>query len=111
MSSVSCHLPAAPPRRRGSAQDLDYVRGYAEGSPAQAGIGPITLVALGLWLVNDHVLKGVCPGPFTGKASDVAGLVAFPIVLLATFPERFVERLGIVRAAWLGIVAAPGMVG
>lgn len=66
---------------------------------------PITLAALGLWLVNDHILKGVLPGVFTGKASDVTGLVAFPVVLLATCPERLVQRLGVMRAAWLCVAA------
>ena len=66
---------------------------------------PVTLAALVLWLVNDHILKGVFPGVFTGKASDVAGLVAFPVVLLATCPERLVARLGVMRAAWLSVAA------
>jgi len=44
---------------------------------------PSVLAALVLLVVNDHVLKGWWPGVITGKLSDVAGLVFFP-VLLAT---------------------------
>lgn len=43
---------------------------------------PITVVALALWAINDHVLKGWGPAVLTGKLSDVAGLVVCPTVLL-----------------------------
>ena len=43
---------------------------------------PVTLVALALWAINDHVLKGFGPGGLTGKLSDVTALVVCPIVLL-----------------------------
>jgi hypothetical protein len=43
---------------------------------------PITLVALALWALNDHLLKGWGPAVLTGKLSDVAALVVCPIVLL-----------------------------
>jgi len=36
------------------------------------------MVLLGL---NDHLLKGLFPGMVTGKLSDFAGLVFFPLVL------------------------------
>jgi hypothetical protein len=42
---------------------------------------PITLLALALWAINDHLLKGWGPGLLTGKLSDVAGLVVSPTVL------------------------------
>jgi hypothetical protein len=51
--------------------------------PADGLLHPINLLALGLLLVNDHVLKAVWPGPVTGKVSDVAGLVFFPILVLS----------------------------
>lgn len=44
---------------------------------------PVTLVALTALVINDHVLKVVMPGALTGKLSDVAGLVVFPLLLLA----------------------------
>lgn len=45
---------------------------------------PIVLSATLLWLVNDHVFKHVCPSWWTGKLSDVASMVVFPVVLSAT---------------------------
>jgi hypothetical protein len=44
---------------------------------------PVTIGAVALLVLNDHVLKGWTPGPLTGKLSDIAGLFFFPI--LATF--------------------------
>lgn len=43
---------------------------------------PLSLSAMGLLLLNDHVLKGRFPGVITGKLSDVAGMVFFPLLLL-----------------------------
>jgi len=48
-------------------------------------------------LLNDHLLKGLAPGPLTGKLSDVCWLVVAPVVLgacLASFWPR--------RPRWLG---------
>jgi hypothetical protein len=42
---------------------------------------PAMLVAMGTLIVNDHVLKGLYPGLLTGKLSDVAGLLFFPVFL------------------------------
>jgi hypothetical protein len=44
---------------------------------------PVTLLALAALGINDHLLKHVAPGLLTGKLSDVAGLVLFPLVLAA----------------------------
>lgn len=44
---------------------------------------PVALGALLLLLVNDHVLKRAMPGVLTGKLSDLAGMVFFPLVLVA----------------------------
>ena len=60
-----------------------------QGSESQSPLGgalgwlvhPVTLAALVLLLVNDHVLKAAAPGLLTGKLSDVAGLVMTPPVL------------------------------
>ncbi len=46
---------------------------------------PVALAALGLLVLNDHVLKAAWPGPVTGKLSDVAGLAFFPILLLSAW--------------------------
>src|SRR4051794_25797484 len=48
---------------------------------------PLILVALGLWALNDHVLKAAWGNAFTGKLSDVASLIVAP-VLLATLSAR-----------------------
>jgi hypothetical protein len=44
---------------------------------------PAALAALAVLAVNDHWAKGRLPGWLTGKASDVAGMVFFPLVLWA----------------------------
>lgn len=46
---------------------------------------PLFISALTLWLFNDHALKRIHPSWLTGKLSDAAGLVAFPMMLAATF--------------------------
>lgn len=48
---------------------------------AGALLHPLNLFAIAALAVNDHVLKGRLPGWFTGKASDVAGLLFFPFLL------------------------------
>jgi len=49
---------------------------------------PVVVGALGVWLLNDHLLKEVCPGAVTGKLSDFAGLVVMPVCLAAASPSR-----------------------
>lgn len=44
---------------------------------------PVFLVALAVLIVNDHVLKDAHPSWWTGKLSDVAGLVLAPFFLAA----------------------------
>ncbi len=39
------------------------------------------LVAVVVLAINDHVLKAWCPGWWTGKLSDAAGMVFFPLLL------------------------------
>jgi hypothetical protein len=41
------------------------------------------MAAVALLILNDHVLKGAYPGPITGKVSDFAGLIFFPLALQA----------------------------
>ncbi|GGS87460.1 hypothetical protein GCM10010156_52440 [Planobispora rosea] len=48
---------------------------------------PATVTATILLLINDHLLKGLWPGPITGKLSDLAGLmVAPPLLALIRVP-------------------------
>ena len=45
-------------------------------NPAPGGclVHPAMLGALGVLVLNDHVLKHACPGFVTGKLSDFAGI-------------------------------------
>ncbi|MFC6408183.1 hypothetical protein [Planobispora longispora] len=45
---------------------------------------PATVTATFLLLINDHLLKGLWPGPVTGKLSDFAGLMVAPPLLALT---------------------------
>lgn len=53
---------------------------------------PVALTAIALLVVNDHVLKQLAPGVVTGKLSDVAGLVFFPLLLAACAEKAGVRR-------------------
>lgn len=44
---------------------------------------PVAVAALVVLVFNDHVAKGRWPSEFTGKASDIAGLVFFPLLLVS----------------------------
>ena len=49
--------------------------------PAGALLHPLALMALGLLVVNDHWWKDQFGSVWTGKLSDVAGLILFPLVI------------------------------
>jgi hypothetical protein len=70
--------------------------------PGDALLHPIALAAIATLLLNDHVLKARFPGFVTGKLSDIAGLVFFPLLLAAA-----VEALS--RAAGLVAADAPAL--
>jgi hypothetical protein len=57
--------------------------------PGDALLHPIAVAALGLLLVNDHVLKSTFPSWWTGKLSDVAALVVLALVV-----QTVAEMLG-----------------
>jgi hypothetical protein len=59
----------------------------------RALVHPLSLTAIGLLALNDHVFKAGHPGVVTGKLSDVAGLVFFPL-LLAIVLGVFVRKPG-----------------
>lgn len=46
-------------------------------------VHPVAIAAIGLLVLNDHVLKHAFPGFVTGKLSDVAGMVFFPLLLVS----------------------------
>lgn len=53
---------------------------------------PVALIAIAVLVINDHVLKDAYPSWLTGKLSDVAGLVFFPLLLAVLLAP--VARLG-----------------
>lgn len=62
---------------------------------------PVMVLAIALLIVNDHVLKAAMPGLVTGKLSDVAGMMFFPVLLAAA-----AEQVGIRRGTVAVLVAA-----
>lgn len=77
---------------------------------------PATLLAMGLLVLNDFVLKVVFPSWFTGKLSDFSGLFFLPLLLaaaLSLIPWNMMRRtpaplvVGVaVTAIWFGLVKA-----
>ncbi len=61
----------------GSIQSTDKV------VPGDGLLRPLPLIAIAVLLFNDHMLKAAMPGLVTGKLSDFAGLVFFPLFLVA----------------------------
>ena len=58
---------------------------------------PVFLLALAAWLLNDHIGKHHWGGAVTGKLSDAASLVYFPL-LAAAAHDALAVRLGLRRA-------------
>ena len=54
-------------------------------TPGGALLHPVAVAALGLMVLNDHGLKQAYPGMLTGKLSDLAGMVFFPLVLISVW--------------------------
>ncbi len=76
---------------------------------------PAALAAVAVLLVNDHVLKRTWPGVVSGKLSDAAGMVFFPLLLLGLWqllqkvlgaPPRVTLRAVVVCALVTGSVFA-----
>lgn len=62
--------------------------------PSQAVLHPAWLAAVGVLVLNDHVLKSsAVAGVLTGKLSDFAGLFFFPVLLAALFRVRTTRGL------------------
>lgn len=51
--------------------------------PGDTLLQPLAFGAIALLLLNDHLFKAIAPGLVTGKLSDLAGLVFFPLLLVA----------------------------
>lgn len=73
--------------------------------PEQALLHPVWIAALGALALNDHVLKGagVLPPMWTGKLSDVAGLIVAPALAAA------VARVSTARTSWLIAIVVGGV--
>ncbi|WP_174876239.1 hypothetical protein [Acrocarpospora corrugata] len=54
---------------------------------------PLTIAAVAVLLLNDHVLKAAWPGAVTGKLSDFAGLVVAPPLLNLVLRRPWVSVL------------------
>jgi len=71
---------------------------------------PLPLLSIALLIVNDHVLKHRWPGAVTGKLSDAAGMVYFPLFLHALLAPAG-RHIGLSeRRMLLGSVLATGLV-
>lgn len=57
--------------------------GQSSRFPGDLLLHPVALIALVLVIVNDRVLKIHFPSAFTGKLSDFAGLIYFPLFVVA----------------------------
>jgi hypothetical protein len=51
--------------------------------PGDVLLHPVVLASIVVLMVNDHLLKAIAPSVLTGKLSDVAGLLFFPLFILA----------------------------
>lgn len=73
---------------------------------------PLWWGALGLLVVNDHVLKGAFPGWWTGKISDFAGLLVAPVLVSALLAARTARMRALAFAlptAWfVAVKSVPG---
>lgn len=82
-------------------------------SPRRVLGSPLFWVALFVLAANDHVLKGsgLAPAWFTGKASDVAGLLVAPVVFAtlvrARGPRTFAACHALVGLVFAGIKLSP----
>lgn len=61
-------------------------------SPVRRGVlifaHPFVVTWTAIWLLNDHVLKGIFGSWWTGKLSDIAGLIVFPLILAVLIERR-----------------------
>ncbi|RJS22540.1 hypothetical protein DRW03_14610 [Corallococcus sp. H22C18031201] len=73
-----------PPRHHATASSRPF--------PGSMLLHPGMLLAVGVLVLNDHVFKARWPSWWTGKLSDVAGLVMFPLLLQALWE---VARAGV----------------
>lgn len=72
---------------------------------------PVLLGSLGLWFLNDHVLKAALANELTGKLSDVSSLIAFPLLVVGGMALLRGRELGRAELPWIAFwCAATGAV-
>lgn len=79
--------------------------------PGELLLHPVVIGAVFTLIANDHWLKGALHNALTGKLSDLAGLVFFPLLLVAAWEflqSRRAEAWAPSPAAALASVAATG---
>jgi multisubunit Na+/H+ antiporter MnhF subunit len=82
----------------------------ADGAPL---LHPLALGSIALLVVNDHLLKARWPGLVTGKLSDVAGMIFFPLLVFVFVAvlARVVRRPAMAsRGALVGCALATAVV-
>ncbi len=86
-------------------------------APGDVVLHPVALSALAIWIINDHLLKGLWGNGLTGKLSDVASLVFVPLLLVAVVEllaqargralgQGALRAVGVTAAALTGLVMA-----
>ncbi len=70
----------------------------AQGLPLQELLSWPPLLAVAVLALNDHLLKALYPGWWTGKLSDLAGLFYFPLFLTAAGRLVWASARRLVRA-------------
>ena len=76
----------------------------------ELAIHPVVVGSVLLLFVNDHILKAATPSWLTGKLSDVAGLIAAPLLLQALIETLRGSRLPRGRALPLALCCLIGAV-
>ncbi|MBJ6759865.1 hypothetical protein JGU66_03765 [Myxococcaceae bacterium JPH2] len=78
--------------------------------PGSMLLHPGMLLAVGVLVLNDHVFKARWPSWWTGKLSDAAGLVMFPLLLQALWEVARTGMMGDFRPSrrvlWVCILVA-----
>jgi hypothetical protein len=80
--------------------------GFANPVAADALLHPFALAAVAALILNDHVAKQLWPGLLTGKVSDFAGMMFFPLLLVGTWEVAVVLRGRTLEVSPTPIVAA-----
>lgn len=77
-------------------------------TPGGGLLHPVPLVAIATLVINDHWLKAAYGTWWTGKLSDVAGMLFFPLLLQAAW--EVITRRPPTRRALLSAAVATGLV-